>query len=159
MERPFARKHRFLHFKFSMTIPQPKPYICPIKEERKQTITFPYIHLRASKMTIKKVQSAIGIWYRILSSGICQFLYDVKPKAQLERCAPSVQLAIRCLIANYCTRGRCNFKGLSQDGGWADFSKNLRASLFNDDLSIEPNLGWTVPLKIFSRPQSTNTGL
>jgi hypothetical protein len=27
------------------------------------------------------------------------------------------QLAIRCLSANYCTSWRCNFKGLSQDGG------------------------------------------
>ncbi len=69
------------------------------------------------------------------------------------QCAPSVPLAIRCLIANYCTRGRCNFKGLSRDGGWADFSKNLRASLFNDDLLNDPNFGWTVPLILFSRPQ------
>ncbi len=46
------------------------------------------------------------------------------------------QLAIRCLIANYCTRWRRSFKGLSQDGGWADFSKNLRAYLFNDDLRM-----------------------
>ncbi len=47
------------------------------------------------------------------------------------------QLAIsRCLIANYCKRWRHSFKGLSQDGGWADFSKNLRASLFNDDLRM-----------------------
>jgi hypothetical protein len=33
------------------------------------------------------------------------------------------------------------FKGLSQHGGRADFSKNLRVPLFNDDLSIEPNFG------------------
>ncbi len=43
-------------------------------------------------------------------------------------------------IANSCTRWRCNFKGLSQHGGRADFSKNLRASLFNNDLSNEPNI-------------------
>jgi hypothetical protein len=48
----------------------------------------------------------------------------------------SEQLAIRCLIANYCKRWRHSFKGLSQDGGWADFSKNLRAYLFNDDLRM-----------------------
>ncbi len=53
----------------------------------------------------------------------------------------TTQLAIRCLIANYCTRWCCNFKGLSQDGGRAEFSKNLRASLFNDDLWNEPYLG------------------
>ncbi len=45
-----------------------------------------------------------------------------------------------CLIANYCTRWPPNFKGLSQDGVRADFLKNLRASLFNDDLSNEPDV-------------------
>jgi len=30
-------------------------------------------------------------------------------------------------------------KGLSQDGGWVDFHKNLCASLFNKYLSNEPN--------------------
>jgi hypothetical protein len=30
-----------------------------------------------------------------------------------------------------------NFTGLSQDGGRTDLSENLRASLYNDDLSIE----------------------
>jgi hypothetical protein len=33
------------------------------------------------------------------------------------------------------------FKGLSQDGGWADFSKNLPASLFNKSLSNGPIFG------------------
>jgi hypothetical protein len=50
----------------------------------------------------------------------------------------SGQLAIGFLIANYCTRWRCNFK---RDGGQQDFFENLRASLFNDDLSNEPNFG------------------
>ncbi len=36
--------------------------------------------------------------------------------------------------------GAPNFKGLSQGGRRTDFSENLRASLFNDDLSNEPNL-------------------
>ncbi len=45
------------------------------------------------------------------------------------------------LIANYCTRWNYKFKGLSQDGGRADFSKNLRASLFYKYLSNEPNFG------------------
>jgi hypothetical protein len=31
-------------------------------------------------------------------------------------------------------------------GGPVDFSKNLPASLFNEDLSNEPNFGRTVPL-------------
>jgi hypothetical protein len=43
-------------------------------------------------------------------------------------------LAICFQIAN-----SCSFKGLSQDGRGADFSENLRASLFNKDLSNEPN--------------------
>ncbi len=34
-----------------------------------------------------------------------------------------------------------NFKGLSLDGVRADFSENLHASLFNDDISNEPNFG------------------
>jgi hypothetical protein len=38
-------------------------------------------------------------------------------------------------------RWRCNFKGLSQNGERVDFSKNLRASLFNKGLSNVPNFG------------------
>ncbi len=33
------------------------------------------------------------------------------------------------------------FKGLSEDGGRLIFPKNLRASLFNDELSKEPKFG------------------
>jgi len=55
-------------------------------------------------------------------------VYDVKQKAQ--------PLEIRFLIANYCTRCHCNFKGLSQDGGRAKFAENLRAFPFNKD---QPN--------------------
>jgi hypothetical protein len=40
-------------------------------------------------------------------------------------------LGIRFRMANSRTRLRCNFKGLSQDGGWANFSHNLLAYLFN----------------------------
>jgi hypothetical protein len=47
-------------------------------------------------------------------------------------------LAIRILIANNCARWRRIFKGLSKNGGWADFSKNLRVSLFYKYLSNEP---------------------
>jgi hypothetical protein len=46
---------------------------------------------------------------------------------------------IRTLIANSCTRWHGIFKGLSQDGGRADFSKALLAFLFNNDLSNEPS--------------------
>ncbi len=34
-----------------------------------------------------------------------------------------------------------SMKGLSEDGGRADFLKTYRASLFNEDLSNEPNFG------------------
>jgi hypothetical protein len=46
----------------------------------------------------------------------------------------TAELAIRCLITNYYTRERCK-------GGQADFSKNLRACLFNDDIWNKPNFG------------------
>ncbi len=41
------------------------------------------------------------------------------------------------LIANSCQRRRLIFKRLSQDEGRTDLSKNLRASPFNNDLSID----------------------
>ncbi len=50
-------------------------------------------------------------------------------------------LAIRSRIVNSCTRWRGIFKELSQEGGQADFSKNLRASHLNKGLSNEPNFG------------------
>ncbi len=55
----------------------------------------------------------------------------------------NAQLIVRCLIAIYCVRWHCtgNFKGLSQNGRQADFSINLCASLYNDDLSNEPYYG------------------
>jgi hypothetical protein len=46
-------------------------------------------------------------------------------------------LAICSRIANTCMRWSGIFKGLSQDGGQADFSKNLLASLFNKGLFNE----------------------
>jgi hypothetical protein len=59
-----------------------------------------------------------------------------KLKPQTEPCAP---LGNRIQIANNWTRWRGIFKGLSQDGR-ADFSEDLRCSLFNADLSNEPIL-------------------
>jgi hypothetical protein len=50
-------------------------------------------------------------------------------------------LGIRFRIANSCMMWRGMFKGLSQDEGRADFSKNLRASLLNKGLLNEPNFG------------------
>jgi hypothetical protein len=73
--------------------------------------------------------SAIGNWYQIFSSRFCKSLCDIKPKAQSQPCALTAQWEIRCLIANYCARWRCNFKGLSQDGGWKDFFLKTSAPL------------------------------
>ncbi len=73
---------------------------------------------------------------QICLSHSCQQLYAVNKRQLKEMCA---LLAICFQIANSRTRWRCNFKGLSQHGGRADFSQNLRASIFNDDLSNEPN--------------------
>jgi hypothetical protein len=50
---------------------------------------------------------------------------------------PSLAFCVQ--IANIFTRWHCNFQGLSKDGGRADFSNNLRAPLFNEDLSNKPN--------------------
>ncbi len=96
------------------------------------------LHMDKWKMTIKKVHRPIGNRFRICSVRPCQFLYNVKQKGQLKLCAP---LEIRVLIANYCGRWRRIFKGLSQDGGPADFSKNLRNLLFDKYLLNEPNFG------------------
>ncbi len=70
----------------------------------------------------KKVYSTFDSWYQIFSLRICQSLYNVKQKQSRSGVHLTAQLAMRCLNANYCTRWRHNFKGLSQDVGWADFS-------------------------------------
>ncbi len=74
------------------------------------------------------IYSAIGNWYRIFSSRICQSLYVVKSKAQSERCVPYCAMDnYRYLIANYYMRWHCNIKGLSWDGGQADFFQKTSA--------------------------------
>ncbi len=88
-----------------------------------------------------KVCSAIGNRYWFFLSRLCQSLYDVNQRCSRNGVRLTVQLSIRFLIANYCTRLSPNFKGLSRDGGRADFFyKPPRLSL-NDDLSNEPNFG------------------
>ncbi len=47
------------------------------------------------------------------------------------------ELAIKILNSDSSTISRLIFKRLSLDEGRTDFSKNLRASLLNDDISIE----------------------
>jgi hypothetical protein len=44
-------------------------------------------------------------------------------------------------MANYCTRWRQSFNGLSLDGGRADFSKKPHDTFFIKDLSNEPTFG------------------
>jgi hypothetical protein len=63
-------------------------------------------------------------------------MYVVNERPQLELCA---LLAIWILIANEMYELARNFKGLSQDGGWAKFYKNLPVFIFNKNLSNEPN--------------------
>ncbi len=93
-------------------------------------------------MTLKKVHSAIENRLRIVSWCLCQSLYDVKEMQQL-LCA---LLEIRILITNYCRFSRI-LKGLSQDGRQTDFSVNLRASLFNDDLLNKPTFPRSIALE------------
>ena len=55
---------------------------------------------------------------------------------------PITHLAIECIMGNYCTRWRpLALKGSHEMGDGWNFLKSRRASLFNDDLSNEPNLG------------------
>ncbi len=64
-------------------------------------------------------------------------------------------LAICFLIANTCTKWRCHFEGQPQHGGWADFAKNFRPSLFNNDLSNEPNWAGSISLDCIVEAQFT----
>jgi hypothetical protein len=49
------------------------------------------------------------------------------------------KLLYNCKLKN--KEAHSYFKGLSEDGGWADFLKNLCDTSFNKDLSNEPNFG------------------
>ncbi len=49
-------------------------------------------------------------------------------------------------MGDYCIRWHGIFKGLSRYGGWAEFSKNPRASLFNEGISNEPILAGSISL-------------
>jgi hypothetical protein len=54
----------------------------------------------------------------------------------------TAHLPIEGIMGNYCTRWRSCVKGLSLDGGRADFLKSSRDASFNEDLLNEPSLGW-----------------
>jgi hypothetical protein len=49
------------------------------------------------------------------------------------------KLLYNCKLKN--KEAHSYFKGLSEDGGGADFLKSLRDTSFNKDLSNEPNFG------------------
>jgi hypothetical protein len=66
---------------------------------------------------------------------------------------------IRILIANSCREGAESFKDCHRMGDGLIFSENLRASLFNDDLSNAPTFSqiksrWTVPLRLVTENKS-----
>jgi hypothetical protein len=91
-------------------------------------------------MTIKKLTPQLAIdseFFHLAFSNPCTMLNKRRSRSGVRF---TTQLAIRYLISNYCIRW-LNFKGLSQDGRWADFYKSLCASIFNDDLSNEPDFG------------------
>ncbi len=97
----------------------------------------------------RSIHCAVGWLQRKKHSGFKNFIAPLPA----ELWAP---LAVCYQIANSRKRWRCYFKVLSQDEGRADFSKNLCALLFNDDLSNVPNLRpdpsrRTVPLKYLLR--------
>jgi hypothetical protein len=82
------------------------------------------------------------------------------PRTLANGCAP---LAVRFLIDNYYTRGRCNFTGLPQDGQ-AKSAENIHDSPFNKDPSNETTIiqihltgHWTVPLNTKFRANSGAT--
>jgi hypothetical protein len=65
------------------------------------------------------------------------FFFFQWPKADQVRNEYSPQLSK--LLYNCKLKNKENIEGLSEDRGLADFPKTFRASLFNEDLSNEPN--------------------
>ncbi len=81
---------------------------------------------------------AIGFWFHIREKYLCKSLHDAKDKLQLELCGRVAVLPIAFWIANCQLMNKvalANFKKLSQDRQRADFTKNLRASLYSRELS------------------------
>ncbi len=58
----------------------------------------------------------------------------------------TANLPIQCIMGNYCTRWRHCFKGLSLDGGRADFSK--KPPLIKIYRISAVSSRWTVPLRV-----------
>ncbi len=81
------------------------------------------------RMTSIKIHCAIGtptqISNFIISPFQSMYFVLVKQKPQMDLCA---QLASRFPLPNDCTRWRCNFKGLSLDGGGGGGRNSLKFS-------------------------------
>jgi hypothetical protein len=98
--------------------------------------------LITEKNNILIVKSSLRHWQQLpnlfiapLPTAGCK----VNKGPQTELCAP---LAIRILIAKSCSRCSEIFKGISEDGGRANFSKiKLCSFLFYKGFSNNPNLG------------------
>ncbi len=52
------------------------------------------LHVKNDGWQSKQISYAIDHWYRNFSLRICQSLYNAKPKAQSERCAPLANTVI-----------------------------------------------------------------
>ncbi len=99
------------------------------------------------KSSLGYLQQLPNLFIASLPTAVC--IVNKRPKRHVRR------LAVRLRIAYSCTRWRRIFKGFSQDGRWADYSKTLRASLFNKGLWNKPNFSWNhascwkVPLNLY----------
>jgi hypothetical protein len=89
----------------------------------------------------KKLIPQLAIYTKFFHSAFVNSYTMQNQKCSRSGVRLSVHMAIESLIANYCMSWRWIFKGLSQDGGQADFSKNLRDTSFYKDLSNESNFG------------------
>jgi hypothetical protein len=88
-------------------------------------------------MTIKKLIPQLAIYTEFFHSAFVNPYTMRNQTCSRSGVRLSAHLAIESLIANYCMSWRGIFKGLSQDGGWADFSKNLRdTSFYKDRMSL-----------------------
>ncbi len=85
----------------------------------------------------KKLIPQLGIYTKFFHSAFVNSYTMQNQKCSRSGVHLSAHLVIESLIANYCT----SWRWISQDGGWADFSKNLRDTSFYKDLSNEPNFG------------------
>ena len=90
-----------------------------------------------------------SVWASLTKENMLKKLLIYCPFSYLQDPA-GVTLLLFILNDGVCLRqipSQHDLKRLSQDGGWADFHQNLRASLFNKYLSTEPNFSQIHPGK------------